>query len=166
MIGRDPVKLLAYEAKRRPLVKEMWERRVALTDEEIDSAKLPLPWYRAAFKQARDQALAQERRDAIMRAARGAPVRDDECDAGANAISGVTVEYLGEQGWFKTGGENGFEVEIKTGAWLFFPETGGCWDYQAFFHVIPEAFLQNRKVASHTRQQYVDAWAVELCQRF
>lgn len=162
MIGRDPVKLLEYEAKRRPVVKEMWARRAMLTDEEIDAAKLPLPWYRKAFKLARDQALFEEHNRAILEAAANNPVGDDY-EEGANSVRGVTVEYLGDTSWFKTAR---FEVEVKSRAWLFFPETGGCWDYQTFFEIIPSEFANNRKVAQQTRQEYVDAWAAELCRRF
>lgn len=165
MIGRDPVKLLEYEAKRRPLVKEMWERRWLLTDEEIDTAKLPLPWFRKAFKQARNQAVREQREKAIREAALSNPVGDDY-EEGANSVMGTTVEYLGDPGWFETGGPCKFTVEVKARAWLFFPETGGCWDYQTFFEIIPEAFLQNRKIANQSRADYVEAWAKELCRRF
>lgn len=160
MIGRDPVKLLAYEAKRRPVVKEMWGRLETLTDAEIDGAILPLPWYRSAFKKARDEAVFQ----AAMRAA--AEALPEVYEDGANSVRGTTVEYLGDTEWYKTGGAASFEVEVKARTWLFFPETGGCWDYQTFFHVIPSEFMNNRLIANQTRQEYVEAWAAELCRRF
>lgn len=166
MVGRDPVKLLAYEAKRRPLVKEMWERRATLTDEEIDTAALPLAWYRAAFKKARAEALQDQAMSEILDVALANPLGEADLEAGANSTMGTTVQYMGQPGWFKTGGRVSFEVEVKQSTWLHFPETGGCWDNQTFFHNIPDEFLENRVIAKQTRKEYVEAWAAELCRRF
>jgi hypothetical protein len=164
MNNRDPIKMLEYEAKRKPLVGEMWGRLATLTDEEIDAAPLPMLWFKKAFRLARDKAQGMAVADNIAEIARANPIQDDENQPGVNATQGETYRYEGDTAFFKS--STGLLCEVKFATWLFFPDTGGVWDYQTFFADIPRAFEQRTHVASHTRHEYVLAWADELQRRY
>lgn len=47
-MNRDLVKMLEYEAKRRPEIAEMMARE-SMTEDEIRTASVPLPWFRQAL---------------------------------------------------------------------------------------------------------------------
>lgn len=52
---RDLLKLIAYEARVKPHVREIYDRCHEMTDEEIDQSSVPLPWMKEALKRVRDQ---------------------------------------------------------------------------------------------------------------
>ncbi len=164
MTGRDLVKMLEWEAKRRPVVAEMLSRCSDLTDEEIDTAVLPLPWFRRAFREARERYIGMAALTLVREVAKANPLSRDDVVEGANAVKGWVAEYTGPSAFFKS--VSGFDCEVKSSAWLFFPETGGVWDYQTFFSDIPREFEQNRKLMDTTRHGYVLAWADELRRRY
>lgn len=159
-MNRDLVKMLEYEAKRKPLVGELWDRLPDLSDEEIDAASLPLPWFRKAFREARERFAVR----ALVDVARDNPIDPSEVSEGANVTKGWTAEYLGDTAFFIS--STGFSCEVMRTTWLFFPDDGGAWDGATFFADIPSAFKHRRDINHQTRHEYVLAWFEELNRRY
>lgn len=121
MTGRSYEQMIRKEARRFPIVAELLSRVMTLTDEEIASAQVPLPWFRIALKQMREAEkwkvnLASMEND--MNA--GSAFRH-----GSNpSIKGKQAIYRGPEIWIKM-----FESDmlLKTGTSVFFPFTGGIW---------------------------------------
>lgn len=160
MIGRDIVKLLEIEAKRRPNIAELLARAETLTDEEIDTAQVPLKWFKDALKEARKRQLgaSAERRMAELLAT--LPPMESNND-GENEKRGLTLEYTGGNFWTKT--RTGAEMEICTGDWFFFPEDGsGAWLNQTFLPRPPMQLSQSKQIAEQTRFEYVLAYKAKL----
>lgn len=153
MIGRDIVSLLENEARRKPHIAELLERARAgtLSDEEIEQAPVPLPWFRKALKEARARMVHQAALDAVVM---------ERLNDGVNASHGTTAIYVGENCWVTA--RRGFLIEIKTGDMLFFPKSGGAWLNQSFFEKIPHQLKSFQRVAVQTRQEYVEAYAARL----
>ena len=148
-LGRDIVKMLESEARRKPAIAELLERARAgeLTDAEIDEAVVPLPWYRKALKQA------------CVR------VADDNIemvrlDDGANSQPGTTVIYRGDNCWLKP--QRGMKIEVRTGDLLFFPDSGGAWMNQTFFSGAQPELRVVEIVAQQTRKDYVESYMERL----
>jgi len=71
MHDSDIISLLLYEAGRKSEVAALVKRVEALTDEEIASAHVPLPWYRKALTELRKRCIAERLADVMVRASNG-----------------------------------------------------------------------------------------------
>lgn len=156
MIGRDIVELLKSEAKRRPVVADLLARVDQLTDAEIEAAPVPMKWYKDALKEARKRIQSTTLAQQIAEFAADNPLDPNDVIPGENTKRGITLEYTGGNFWTRT--RTGAEFEIQTGDWLFFPEDGGCWLNQTFFPNPSMKFSQSKKIAEHTRYDYVLAY--------
>lgn len=119
--------MLRAEARRFPKVAELLERVAYLSDEEIDYADVPLPWYRHALRSLREK----ERFLASITAMRS------EMEGGSSFFRhGVNPSIKGKQGiyayadrWIKMINS---EMLLRSGTLVFFPNTGGVWVESAF----------------------------------
>lgn len=154
MPPRDLVRLLEYEAKRKPKVKELYSRVLDLTEEEIDNADVPLPWYKKALKEV-------QRRNRVETNLAQFPLNHFS----NGDMIGTTVVFTGQTNFYSKGHSN-FEVEIKTNDWLFFPDTGGVYFTHIFFSIIPDEFLKNKELTKQTKDEYQVSWNEELERRY
>ena len=120
--SRDILSLLYTEAKRRPAIAEMMQQVHGMSDDEIAALKVPLPWYRKALKLVRDLKVDSETRTTLT----------------ASIIKQTHLVYLNDSGYGATrrwdhGDEfievskSGTAIELKTGQFVWFPESGGVW---------------------------------------
>jgi hypothetical protein len=155
----DIVTMLESEARRRPEIAALLARCETLTDEDIDNAQVPLKWYRDALREARQRKTTQLAYEAIEKLAKLQTV--SEVTTSENEKLGVWIEYTGDNFWAK--GRRGFEIEIKAGDWLFFPEDGsGAWLNQTFLDRPAAQLKQSRKVGEGTRYEYLCAYQNNL----
>ena len=127
MTGRDPEKMLRQEARRFPIIAELLERVAYLTDEEINTAVVPLPWYRVALRQLRDREEFKVRYESMK----------DNMEQGSGAFRhGRNPSINGRQGLFAQQDRwvMMFQTELllREGTLVFFPNTGGIWVESAF----------------------------------
>lgn len=158
----DIVSLLKSEAKRRPKVAALLDRVHELTDEEIDTADVPLKWFKQGLRVARDRARIKN----VMAETEAAMGPLVIIDTSVNTKPGCRIQYTG-MGFFALS-RTGISVEIKTYDWFFLPETGGAWQNQTFFEKIPTQVLQYHDVLvqRETRWDYICAWDEELPKRY
>lgn len=148
-MSRDIVALLRYEAQRKPDIAALLERAATLTDEEIDAAKVPLPWYRQALRKVRDH----ERLNSPLTWEQIAPfvhygiVPDAEGDA---------FRFEGDIAFVTTDG--GGQLQVLTGHLVWFPKTGGVWIEEVFASKIDSRLMtQVSPLGPMTRNQFKDA---------
>lgn len=163
MGGRSPADLLIYESKRRPEIRALLDLAETgeLTDEQLDAAKVPLPWYRKALRDLRNARLENRRINVSMantlRAMEGHGfIRD-----GRLAPSeGVMMTYVGPTQFIAVG--NG-HIELQTDRPVFFPKIGGVWIDTAFSRRIDKALeaCVIRPVECN-RLYYIQTWKAIL----
>lgn len=153
LVGRDIVKMLESEARRKPQVAELLTRARAgdLSDADIAAAIVPLPWYRKALIEARDRVAAQAMFDDVI---------PETLEDGANTTRGTTVIFTGPTCWLKP--VRGLQTEVRTGDMLFFPQDGGAWLNQTFFSGSQPELQSVRVIAEQSRKEYVDAYLAKL----
>ena len=157
MVGRSPIDLLIYESKRRPEVRALMELAESgmLTDEELNAAKVPLPWYRKALRQLRDARLRDARLNVSMNNtlnAMGAFIKD-----GTLAPSkGVMMVYTGPTRFISMGSSH---IELVSGRPVFFPRIGGVWIDTVFSRRI-DPVLENEvsRPIECDRLVYINTW--------
>jgi hypothetical protein len=155
----DIVKMLESEARRRPEIAALLASCETLTDEDIDNAQVPLKWFRDALKEARNRKLTKLAHEALQEIAKANPVT--EVTPSENDKRGIWLEYNGANFWAKA--RRGFQIEIRTGDWIFFPEDGsGAWLNQTFMDKPPAQLKQSHKVAEGTRYEYLVAYQNKL----
>jgi hypothetical protein len=160
----DIVKMLESEARRRPVVAELLSRAWSLSDEEIETADVPMKWFREGLREARNRAKQTMLADQIASYAAAHPETEDQATS-VNLVNGMTVIYTGDVFYARSKG-GGSLFEVRTGDLMFFPETGGAWINQTFFHPAPPQFRQFKIVEEQTRYQYVLAYAEYLLGKY
>ncbi len=126
MTGRDPITLLKKEALRFPIVADLVDRAAYLTDEEIETAQVPLPWYRSALKQLRSmEQFAAKTQEMKSNMDTGTFFRHGK----SPSIIGVQATFGGNEMWVKTFTS---DLLLHHGTPVFFPKTGGMWVESAF----------------------------------
>lgn len=147
--GRDIVTLLHSEAKRRSKVAELLDRAPTLTDEEIASADVPLPWYRKALTLVRDRAKAAVIAQSLDTDVSGLVRHGHNPDP-----TGEIREYLGESIWVRSGSS---EIEVPYGKWCFFLHAGGIWVDTALCSNDARLYHGSRLVEVATKLRYHEA---------
>lgn len=115
-----------------------------MTDEEIESVRVPLPWYRNALRQMRE-----EKQKIMMMA-----------DVVANSEFGVVNDIEGEIHEWRQGTEfvdvgRGGGLEITPGKLVFFPTTGGVWIDTLFCEKIDPKLVLSYRIGHGTRTDYM-----------
>jgi len=159
------IEMLEYEAKRRPAVAELVARIPDMTVDEIETVKVPLPWYRQALKQMRRQyehGLLSDEIDLHV---------SDRYQADPD---GWMCTYTGETAFIHI--DRGSQLQVETGTLVFFPKKGGVWidllfsgkldEYlKACCRVVKETTLTNYKQArsdQRTRNCPPDAPVIDM----
>lgn len=120
MTGRSLTDLIRYEAKRRPEIAALVARAATLSDAEIAAAEVPLPWFRKALAQLRDEA------------ARAAVFRRVAATIEQHVVAGTVPDPEGTLRRWQGGRtflalDRGGGVEVDDGALLWLPDGGGVW---------------------------------------
>lgn len=131
-MSRDLKSLLIYEAKRRPLVAELIERAGSLTDEEINTAAVPLSWYRKALRLLRDE----QRKEVSLNF-----LRYIHEEPAVPAPMGEMRQWTHEATFIKT---DTWLFELPPGFLIWLPEPGGVWIGSVFSKLVDE------RVKTHT----------------
>jgi hypothetical protein len=97
---------LQYEARVKPHIKELVDRVDDMTDEDIEAAQVPLPWFRIALRDLRDSRKVVE-----------LPEIPHEADP-----MGTLVEWVSAEAFIKTTAR--LEVEVKPGMLLWLAAYG------------------------------------------
>ena len=108
LIGRDPQKLLAYEAAKKPHIGAIYNNIENVTDEQIDALSV-LKWIKDALKHHRVLTVAAER-DKMLEAILPQPINVDP-PKGRHAI------YAGETKYYRGTGSS--SIEVRTGTKVF-----------------------------------------------
>lgn len=133
--------MLLYEAKQKPQIQALVERVYQLTDQEINDAEVPLPWFRTALRQMRDRRLLE---DALNTHTRHDRVPDPE---------GNMKEWIGGEAWLDIG--RGNQLLIRDGMLVWFPHTGGVWIESIFIaRFDPRLVYQTRPAGRKTKSEY------------
>lgn len=156
MRGQSLEGLLEYEAKRKPEIKALLDRVDDLTDADIESAVVPLPWFRQALKQIRDRRAAERRNGGALE----------------KVVYGVNPEPLGrvfywnqETIFIQT--SNIATIELNYQELYFLPDTGGlCLGYSTFKLQDPRLEQGVLEAEGQTRSQYLQAYQYHLQKRF
>lgn len=127
----DIVKLLLSEARRRPDIAALCDRAAALTDEEIATVIVPLPWFRQALRKLRDRKALEEAQRVIM----------DHPEA---IVHGQVPDPWGDMRRWSAPSrflqvERGNAIEIVPGRLLWVPDTGGVWIGTVFSRIVDPA---------------------------
>ena len=136
MHGSDIISLLLYEAGRKSEIAALVKRVEALTDEEIASAPVPLPWYRKALTELRKRSIAERLADVMVRASNG--TNPD--------VSGIVRRCLGPL-WVKG---RFSQLQVLPGQLVFFPEAGGMWIGTSYFEEPDQELLRNGEYVTAT----------------
>lgn len=160
---RRPIDLLKYEARICPQVAELLDRIAYVTDEEIDSIKVRLPWVRKALKQVRDQKSkefkSQEAFDNVEKYIKIIYTPDPP---------GNTVRWVREETYLTFRGRHGdSQLLIPEGRLLWFPDSGGVW-YDTVFSMVPDPRIAafSIPVARQTKTQYTAMFHEELQRQY
>jgi len=137
-VSRDLKSMLAYEAKRRPAVAELVERAEHLTDEDLATVAVPMPWYRKALRLVRDQ----RRKEATIQGGDFARFMVEMPPS--PAPMGETRQWTHDATFIKT---DGWMFEITPGFLIWLPEGGGVWIGTVF-----SKSIDSRLVAQTTTQ--------------
>lgn len=150
---RTEEQMLANDAKRFPILAELLERVHILTDEEIDAAALPLPWYKKALKKLRekmkDKLASQQMFEAKL------------LEIEPYLVNGTTADPIGEvrewvsgDRWVELGKGH---ILISDGKHVWFPKNGGVW-YETLFDYTAVNEMKNgsRTVSNMTKSQYTE----------
>ncbi len=105
-MNRDIVKVLLSDARTKPQIAELVERAEQMSDDDIMNAVVPLPWYRKALTQYRNQLLVSK--------IEVAPPRD-------NIVTGAILRYTGPTTELRPPGR--MTIPIEHGALLFKTDT-------------------------------------------
>jgi len=156
MRGQSLEGLLTYEAKRKPEVQALVDRIDDLTDADIESAVVPLPWFRQALKQMRDRRAAERRNGGVLE----------------KVVYGVNPEVMGrvfywnnEPIFIQT--SNIATIELGHQELYFLPDSGGlCLGYSTFKLQDPRLLQGVLEAEGQTRSQYLEAYQYHLQKRF
>jgi hypothetical protein len=154
--NRDPLTLLQAEAKRRPEIAKMIRDVHGMSDADIAALKVPLPWYRKALKKVRDLRIQEGDKmaitAAILKLTHIVYLNDRE--------QGAVRRWDGNNEFIKLG-KSGSEVELKTGQYVWFPETGGVWIESIFSAQIDPKLINCTFIERSNRDGYMK----RVCER-
>ncbi len=160
---RSPVDLLIYESKRRPEIRALMELAETgeLTDEQLNAAKVPLPWYRKALRDLRNARLENKRINVSMGNTMKSMEEHGLIRDGTLAPSeGVMMQYVGPT-QFITMGKG--QIELLEGRPVFFPKIGGVWIDTVFSgRIDPKLENQVIRPVECNRLTYINAWKAIL----
>src|SRR5215210_4168928 len=94
--------MIEFEAKRKPAVAELVARAPSMSDEEIETCVVPLPWYRKALREIRVMAFINGQEQI--------PARDP---------MGETRQWQGQATFIKV--DRDTELEVLKGQYLWIP---------------------------------------------
>ncbi len=148
MRGQSLESLIEYEAKQRPEVKVLLDRVADLTDEEIEGAVVPLPWYKQALYQIRGKRVAERE------AARMAALVEVGAILGTVPDPmGFIAVYNGETCFMQV--SHSSSIEVKTGMIVWYPlDGGGVWIDSVFAKIIPKQLFNIPKEGVATKLAY------------
>jgi len=152
-MSRSLDELLLFEAKRKPQIAELIEKIRDLTEEDIDNAKVPLPWYKKALKEYKKSTIKNDEYnlnfakiyDYVMEHTKDSFVPDN---------LGYLKEWQGEN-FYLLLDRNG-NLEIKNGTAFWFPDTGGVWIDTAFSKYIDPKILQLPNLSRISKTEYTE----------
>jgi hypothetical protein len=139
MRGQSLTGLLAYEAKRHPHVKELVERVTTLTDEDIERAVVPLPWFRQALRMLR----AEERAKSLVVTSMNGFVEDPP---------GHVAIFNQLETWVPVSARS--SVLVASGYPVWFPDAGGVWIDTIFCASIPSVLATLPQGERMTKTEY------------
>lgn len=145
---------LEYEARVKPEIKKLVDNVYNMTDEEIDAAETPLPWFKQALKMMRDLKSANDFDEFVM---------NNTTFSANDDIDGVTFRYLGEDFFARV--STGMEVEVKSGEVFWCPKTGGAWIQETFCKEIPQQFRACNFVGEMKKSGYISCYKEEISKR-
>ncbi len=146
-MARDQYSLLMYEAKRRPAIKALIDNLANLTVEEIKAAKVPLKWYTQALLDLKGNIVADQIY-ATTAAIEACIVDDFASDPGGNIMrwnDGTVFVIL----------DRNQQIEIKAGALVWFPNSGGLWLDTIFSKYIEPRFYNCTLVQKGSKREYI-----------
>lgn len=155
MRGQSLKGLIEYEAKRRPEIKELLDRVETLTDDEIENAAVPLPWFKQALRQVR-AVKQKELMDAYILANTVSDVVPDPL--------GSIAEYKGPDTYVQA--TSGMSIELKTGTLVWFPEDGGVWIETTFCRVIAPCLVTASPVKKAHKTEYSALYRARINARY
>jgi hypothetical protein len=132
--------LLAYEARRRPEIKLLVDKVAQLTDDDIERAVVPLPWFKQALRQMR----AEERTKTLVVTSTNGFVANPP---------GVVKYWSGPASFIPVSYRS--SIEVKTDYPLWFPDDGGVWIDTVYCSVIPSAFEHLPNAEAMTKLEYM-----------
>ncbi len=138
---RDPIKLLEYEAYRRPFLADLVARIDTVTDDEIASAPWPLKWIREAYQEMR-KTISEKRTYAELDAA----LPDTVVVNHFNDRPGMVVQYTGYEEWVRS---RGSLILLKSQVYLHINEQ--IWWGSSVLDQLPQP---NRQIGVMTRDEY------------
>ena len=144
--GRDIVSLILSEAKRRPAIAELVARAHEMTDDEIATVKVPLPWYRKALKKLRDQKENAEFELYVL---------ENSTEIITPDGGGAIYRYTGMTDFIAVDRDG--QIEVKTGMLIWFPKSGGVWIDTLFSETIDPKLGQSIHVSNSTKTEYTHA---------
>jgi hypothetical protein len=147
-VGRSLTNLLREEAKRRPIAADLVNRIGELTDEEIDTVKVPLPWYRKALRELKKEYMRGDGRHEglnkwILR----------------NFVEGIAPDPVGNLRRWEHADmfidiDRGNQIEVRTGEYIWFDPKGGVWIGTIYAKVIDYKLQHSIDLGSATKWAY------------
>lgn len=117
------ISLLHYEARVKPEIKALVDRVDELTDEDIENAVVPLPWFRQALKLLRDQNAHNRNMDEIAKRANA--IADLAIHSTAPDPLGHIAVWTDGDSYVFTSAQAQFLM--TPGMLVWFPDSGGVW---------------------------------------
>lgn len=148
---RNLLKLLEYEAKKRPMIAELVNRIETMSDDDITKANVPLPWFRKALTMLREQKRLN---------------MDIQIKISYTPdISGEVREWFGGDIFLKR--HKGSMIFIHDGDLLWFPITGGWWQESVFSLTVENHVLNYSKpLGDFKRSEYFDLIQKRLREKY
>lgn len=144
MTGRSLTKMLKYEASKKKEIAELVENIASLTDQDIETAKVPLPWYRQAL-----YALRNEVNESTLVMSLMASLNNCIVDGVVNDPMGTILVWVGPDTFLRIDRSN--EVEVKTGELLFLVNDG-VWIETIFSKLVDPRILTETKFVEQSRK--------------
>lgn len=144
MRGQSITSMLEYEATRKPEIKDLLDRVMELSDQDIQDAVVPLPWYRQALMAMRAQRQHEKDQLTIL----GAVVTS------VNPDPKGMIGYWEEPTQFVKVTKTS-DIEVKEGFPLWFPYEGGVWIDTVFCASIPDKMKRITPREEATRLEYM-----------
>jgi hypothetical protein len=111
--------MLDYEASKNPELALIIEGITEMSNKDIDSLTLPLPWFKTALKRRRATMLA------------GSFANNMGSYGFSEDFEGEIREWVSDTAFTKVGNT---DLQVTTGTLVFFPNSGGVWIDLIFSH--------------------------------